>query len=175
MVLNSWDTVRPDATQIFPQRVWHYNEPCADPSAIPIYYLAQLARRHVTVALNGDAGDENFAGYRRYITLVSAQRFDRLPSAVRRAGRSVARAVPAPRDSVIYRGRQWLRRLSETSAGRYSRRVMMFDREELWQGRAAWHEQFWGLLMLESWHRMFIDERPRAAPRESSAMAVESS
>ena len=57
--------VRPNAKEIFPRLVWHYNEPFADASAIPTYYLSQLARRHITVALNGDAGDENFAGYRR--------------------------------------------------------------------------------------------------------------
>src|SRR5688572_2757324 len=77
--------VKPDAVAIFPRLVWHYNEPYADASAIPTYYLSQLARRHVTVALNGDAGDENFAGYRRYITSPPARRFDRLPRPVRRA------------------------------------------------------------------------------------------
>ena len=123
--------VRPDAQAIFPQLVWHYNEPYADASGIPTYYLSQLARRHVTVALNGDAGDENFAGYRRYITPSRVHRFDRLPRAVRRAVRGVARIAPAPSrsTSVMYRGRGWLRHLSDTPAGRYSRRAMMIDAE----------------------------------------------
>jgi asparagine synthase (glutamine-hydrolysing) len=121
--------VRPDAVEIFPRLVWHYNEPYADASAIPTYYLSQLARRHVTVALNGDAGDENFAGYRRYITPAPARRFDRLPRPLRQAVGGVARLSPAPgrSDSALYRGRQWLRRLSDTPAGRYSRRVMIFE------------------------------------------------
>jgi asparagine synthase (glutamine-hydrolysing) len=58
--------VTPDAMAIFPELVWHYNEPFADPSAIPTYYVSKLARQHVTVVLNGDGGDENFAGYPRY-------------------------------------------------------------------------------------------------------------
>jgi asparagine synthase (glutamine-hydrolysing) len=58
--------VEPNAVEILPKLVWHYNEPFADASAIPTYYVSKLAREHVTVILNGDGGDENFAGYGRY-------------------------------------------------------------------------------------------------------------
>jgi asparagine synthase (glutamine-hydrolysing) len=56
----------PEAMEVLPQLVWHYGEPYADSSAIATFHLAKLARRHVTVALNGDGGDECFAGYDRY-------------------------------------------------------------------------------------------------------------
>jgi asparagine synthase (glutamine-hydrolysing) len=77
--------VRPDALAILPRLVWHYDEPLADSSAVPSFAVCELARQSVTVALNGDGGDESFLGYQRYLAMAIGARVDRLPSPVRRA------------------------------------------------------------------------------------------
>ena len=71
--------IEPDAVTVLPRLVWHYGEPFADPSAVPTYYVAEMARREVTVALNGDGGDECFLGYNRYKAMRLLSRLDRMP------------------------------------------------------------------------------------------------
>ncbi|MGI6103801.1 MAG: asparagine synthase (glutamine-hydrolyzing) [Patescibacteria group bacterium] len=58
--------VEPHAIELLPMLVRQYEEPYADSSALPTYYVSKMTRDHVTVALNGDGGDENFGGYSRY-------------------------------------------------------------------------------------------------------------
>jgi len=77
--------VRPNAVEILPTLVEHYGEPYADSSAIPTYYVSRETRQHVTVALNGDGGDESFAGYERYAAMSMAKHYQRIPSILRRS------------------------------------------------------------------------------------------
>lgn len=72
-----------DALNVLPKLVRHYGEPFADSSALPTYYLSKMASGHVKVALSGDGGDENFAGYDRYYALKLMQWFRYMPEAVR--------------------------------------------------------------------------------------------
>ena len=75
--------VRPNAMEILPTLVEHYGEPYADSSAIPSYYVSRETRKYVTVALNGDGGDECFAGYERYAAMNIAQTYASLPGPLR--------------------------------------------------------------------------------------------
>ncbi|HJR05835.1 MAG TPA: asparagine synthase (glutamine-hydrolyzing) [Pyrinomonadaceae bacterium] len=75
--------VRPDAMEVLPTLVEHYGEPYADSSAIPTYYVSRETRRHVTVALNGDGGDECFAGYERYAAMKLAGKYRSVPGLLR--------------------------------------------------------------------------------------------
>jgi len=61
--------VKPDIIELLPNLVYQYEEPFADPSLLPAWLLMRESKKHFTVALNGDGGDENFAGYRRYLVM----------------------------------------------------------------------------------------------------------
>lgn len=71
--------VEPDAVEVLGELAWFYDEPMADESSLPTYYLSKLTRQFVTVALNGDGGDESFAGYRRYCGIPQIEMYKRLP------------------------------------------------------------------------------------------------
>ncbi|HEX2025656.1 MAG TPA: asparagine synthase (glutamine-hydrolyzing) [Actinomycetota bacterium] len=87
--------VRPDAVDLVDRLVFHHDQPFGDSSAIPTYLLSELTRQHVTVALNGDGGDEVFAGYERFTAAASLDRFTRLPGPVRRAALAAVDSVPS--------------------------------------------------------------------------------
>jgi asparagine synthase (glutamine-hydrolysing) len=86
--------VKASAIDILPRLVWHYDQPFGDPSAVPSYAIAELTRQYVTVALNGDGGDESFAGYDRYVPNRRARYGDVLPPALRRAVAALLRHLP---------------------------------------------------------------------------------
>lgn len=73
------ETITPEALTILPKLAHHYDEPFGDSSAIPTWYVSEMTRKHVTVALSGDGGDELFAGYSRYRAVQLASRLDHLP------------------------------------------------------------------------------------------------
>ncbi|MGY3451138.1 asparagine synthase (glutamine-hydrolyzing) [Bradyrhizobium sp. USDA 4353] len=91
------------AMDVIPKLPRIYDEPFADSSQIPTHLVAQLARRHVTVALSGDAGDELFGGYNRHVWGGALQaRLGRMPMPLRRAVGAVLGAIaPEPADTIL--------------------------------------------------------------------------
>jgi asparagine synthase (glutamine-hydrolysing) len=103
------EIVAPSALEIMPKLVWHYDEPFADSSAIPTYYVSRVARQRVTVALGGDGGDENFGGYRRY-------RFDLFENSLRNAVPGWIRTAICGPLGRIYPGLAWAPRVFRAKA-----------------------------------------------------------
>ncbi len=89
--------VPPAQADLLPRLAGVYGEPFADSSAVPTYILAGMTRRHITVALNGDGGDESFAGYTRYWAHLRALQYGQLPRVVRAPLERAAAAMITPR------------------------------------------------------------------------------
>lgn len=125
--------VKAEMAEILPKLAWHYGEPYADASALPSYYVARETRRHVTVALNGDGGDENFAGYVRYFAMKVARLWDQLPGPLRFAARRGIEFLPE-RDapfSFLWRLKRFLRSTVDADlAGRHLKMLCYFSEED---------------------------------------------
>jgi len=124
--------VRPDALEVLPMLVEHYGEPYADSSAIPTFYVARETRKHVTVALNGDGGDETFAGYERYTAMKLAERYHRIPGMLRESVvRHAVEMIPssATKRSRVRDVKRFLAAASLPKVERYLRWVSVFDKD----------------------------------------------
>jgi len=118
--------VKPDGVAILDALIGHFDEPFADASAIPTWYVSEMARRHVTVVLSGDGGDELFGGYDRYLPHPRVVQFDRFsPRALRRVAAVAAAGLPAG-----VRGKNFLRHVSRDHAGRYIDSIRFFSADD---------------------------------------------
>jgi asparagine synthase (glutamine-hydrolysing) len=127
--------IEEDVAETLPRLAAAYDEPLGDEAAFPTFLIAEQARKHVTVALAGDGGDEAFAGYERYIAHGMARR---IPAAAARAGAAGLRLLPATRReprSPLFRTARLLYVAGSPSRERYGRLMEVFPLE---LRRALW-------------------------------------
>jgi len=125
--------VRPNALEILPTLVEHYGEPYADSSAIPTYYVAHETRKFVTVALNGDGGDESFAGYERHTAMHLAETYGSIPRVIRKFLENLPIGLlpgSEKKRSRIYAIKKFFRFASLPKNERYLRWVSTFTKED---------------------------------------------
>ncbi|OGR45160.1 MAG: asparagine synthase (glutamine-hydrolyzing) [Elusimicrobia bacterium GWA2_61_42] len=111
--------VEANMASVLEKLAWHYGEPFADSSALPSYFVAKETRKAVTVALNGDGGDENFGGYIRYQAMKGASYFSALPMWAKKAALAAMEPFPektAPFNTV-WRLRKFLQATSQRDLG----------------------------------------------------------
>lgn len=115
-------TVTPDAIEVLPELVRHYEMPFGDPSAVPTYYVSKVAAEDITVAVGGDAGDENFAGYDRYTYDRATSLAARVPDQIRKLGKRglAAAARVGPGAETLGRGRRLLQNADGDAVERYA-------------------------------------------------------
>ncbi len=103
---------------------YHMDEPQSNPSSVPLYFLAQMAREHVTVVLSGEGADELFAGYEWYIGTPAIRKFKRIPRPLRRAMGAVAHALPE------MKGRNFLVKCAERPEYHFVGQAMVYTDQE---------------------------------------------
>ncbi|MFT4537865.1 MAG: asparagine synthase (glutamine-hydrolyzing) [Planctomycetota bacterium] len=124
------EVLEPDPRLAVDVLPWHFDEPLADPSTVPTYLVSEVARRHVTVAISGDGGDEVFAGYRRYVHDLAE---NRVRQSIGAPGRRIAGALGslypkldwAPR---VFRAKTFLSNLARDPAAAYFDSVSQLSR-----------------------------------------------
>jgi len=134
--------VDPSNVEVLPKIAWHFDEPIADPAAIPTYLLSELAKKYVTVVLTGEGGDEIFAGYEHYKMILNVEKYSKvvpnffvkrvIPTAIRIAPRKFLdiffRYSSALGDKAIERANRFLS--SSNLEDAYLSIVSIFDEQE---------------------------------------------
>ncbi len=127
-----WIVTPQDAQQVIPQLTQFWDEPFADPSQIPTYLVAKLARQQVTVSLSGDGGDELFTGYSRYQTVAQAwQRMQHWPQSIQHWGSQLMSMLPES----------------------------FWNGLGTWGPRIRWRTELWGQSNIATFYRYFLSHR----------------
>lgn len=108
-----------------PKIIWHMDDPLADPAAIPLYFVAREARKHVTVVLSGEGADELFGGYNIYREPESLSMFNKIPGPVKSTLKAFSHLLP---DGV--KGKSFIERGVTPLEERYIGNAKMFEENE---------------------------------------------
>lgn len=109
----------------FPRFVWHMDDPLADPAAVPQFFLSEVARRHVKVALSGEGADEMFGGYTIYNEPNSLKTLTNLPNGLKKGLNHLAKMMPEG-----MRGKSFLERGTTPMEERYVGNAKIFEEAE---------------------------------------------
>lgn len=109
----------------FPRFVWHMDDPLADPAAVPQFFLSEVARRHVKVALSGEGADEMFGGYTIYNEPNSLKTLTNLPNGLKKGLNHLAKIMPEG-----MRGKSFLERGTTPMEERYVGNAKIFEEAE---------------------------------------------
>ena len=120
-----------------PKIMWYLDKPVADPSLVPLYFVAQEARKHVKVVLSGEGADELFGGYTIYKEPLSLAPFEKIPSPLRRGLGKLSQVLPEG-----MKGKSLLNRGSMTMEERYYGNARSFNFEQM-QRVIPWAKREW--------------------------------
>lgn len=120
-----------------PRIIWHMDDPVADPAAIPLYFVAREARKHVTVVLSGEGADELFGGYTIYHEPISLRSLDRLPSPVQKGLHMISKVFPEG-----VRGKSFLERGTTPLEERYLGNAKIFVEKEKERIMKAYNQKY---------------------------------
>ncbi|GAB3940480.1 asparagine synthase (glutamine-hydrolyzing) [Corynebacterium tapiri] len=120
-----------------PKIMWYLDDPVADPSLVPLYFVAETARKHVKVVLSGEGADELFGGYTIYKEPLSLAPFEKLPATLNRGLNRLSRVLP---DGV--KGKSLLERGTQPMEARYYGNARNFNFEQL-QRVLPWAKPEW--------------------------------
>ncbi|MDO5310115.1 MAG: asparagine synthase-related protein [Planctomycetia bacterium] len=152
--------VEPKVEELLPQLVAQYDEPFADSSAIPTWYLCQMTRSEVTVALGGDGGDELFCGYDRYKAVRLSQTLNRLPRALRAILAGPVRAMipnSTRQRSLPRRARRFLETLGMSALEQYLQWIAIFNRSRLGE---LLTDRYWDACRLDASQERYNAQEP---------------
>jgi asparagine synthase (glutamine-hydrolysing) len=166
--------VRPKAADIIPKLATIYDEPFADSSAVPTFYVAQMTRQHVKVALSGEGGDECFLGYPRYQAMRLSNKFDFLPKFLKAMVRgALAPRLPASVEpkTLGRRAKRFMGGIGLDPAQRYFQWVSIFQQAEKHSLYTPEFAAILGSVPPEEFVEMEMLDRPHLGPSARAAAA----